>query len=391
MYDYIIIGAGAAGIYCAHMLKKIYNNVNILILESNHDPGGRTRQHDFDEIKVNSGAYGIHVNKDKYVLNLLREMKFKIKGNISQIDYTYLNKKIDINEVVDYCKYLINDNNKNWNTKTFITNLLSEEHYDAFVQMNGRSDFEHENIVSMIENYDIEDNLSGNKISSVDWNLLWNKLITTNNINILYNTLVKSIIQRDNNIIVVSADNKKFLCKKLILAVDIFNLQRLLPDVNDYNVIGCQPFIRVYAYMNKKGDKILSNLIKQRTLVSNSLQNIIPIINNLYMISYADGMYAQQLSKYTHNTKETYKFYEKCIREALNLPKNEMDDTIIKIKVFYNNPGTHFFKYYQDWNKFLKKNQNPFENIFVCGECLSTRQGWVEGALQSVHNIIEFL
>jgi site-specific DNA-adenine methylase len=37
---------------------------------------------------------------------------------------------------------------------------------------------------------------------------------------------------------------------------------------------------------------------------------------------------------------------------------------------------------------FIKKAQNPKKNVYVVGECISTDQGWVEGAIQSVNDLI---
>jgi hypothetical protein len=38
--------------------------------------------------------------------------------------------------------------------------------------------------------------------------------------------------------------------------------------------------------------------------------------------------------------------------------------------------------------EFLQKAQNPYENMIVVGELLCTNQGWVEGSLESVENVL---
>ena len=38
--------------------------------------------------------------------------------------------------------------------------------------------------------------------------------------------------------------------------------------------------------------------------------------------------------------------------------------------------------------EFIYKVQRPLQNLFVVGEMVSLNQGWVEGALQSVQEVI---
>jgi monoamine oxidase len=38
--------------------------------------------------------------------------------------------------------------------------------------------------------------------------------------------------------------------------------------------------------------------------------------------------------------------------------------------------------------EFIHKVQRPLQNLFVVGEMVSLNQGWVEGALQSVQEVI---
>jgi uncharacterized protein YpmB len=63
-----------------------------------------------------------------------------------------------------------------------------------------------------------------------------------------------------------------------------------------------------------------------------------------------------------------------------------------KCKFVYWKCGTHYFaplnKKYKNRKQFLKLAQNPYENIYCVGEAFSRNQGWCEGALESVENII---
>ena len=72
----------------------------------------------------------------------------------------------------------------------------------------------------------------------------------------------------------------------------------------------------------------------------------------------------------------------------------EIDDTICK----FWDEAVHFYKPNSNIKKTVKKLQNPIKNVYVVGEMVSLRHGWVisdfvkskiwvEGAIQSVDNI----
>jgi len=56
------------------------------------------------------------------------------------------------------------------------------------------------------------------------------------------------------------------------------------------------------------------------------------------------------------------------------------------IYIYYWNDGVHIYKPFGSvsMKDTLKKLKNPIKGIKVIGEIVSTKQGWVEGAIQSV-------
>jgi monoamine oxidase len=56
--------------------------------------------------------------------------------------------------------------------------------------------------------------------------------------------------------------------------------------------------------------------------------------------------------------------------------------------------GTHYYKplapRWKDRREFIRYAQHPEQGIFLVGECISTNQGWTEGALESVHAVESF-
>jgi monoamine oxidase len=75
----------------------------------------------------------------------------------------------------------------------------------------------------------------------------------------------------------------------------------------------------------------------------------------------------------------------------LQLPRGSL--TLQAIRSFYWKYGTHYYKplnkEYKSREDFIKKAQRPAENIYVVGELVSRNQGWTEGALESVNEVIE--
>jgi len=67
------------------------------------------------------------------------------------------------------------------------------------------------------------------------------------------------------------------------------------------------------------------------------------------------------------------------------------DIKIKKLKEFFWDEGTHYFKPlskdFKSRKDFIKKAQHPEKNLWVIGEVVALKQGWVEGALSSVHKI----
>jgi hypothetical protein len=59
------------------------------------------------------------------------------------------------------------------------------------------------------------------------------------------------------------------------------------------------------------------------------------------------------------------------------------EDVVIQDLIFKYWPvGVHQFK------KFVKKNKQRYDKVALIGESISRNQGWVEGAIETVNNVI---
>jgi hypothetical protein len=89
------------------------------------------------------------------------------------------------------------------------------------------------------------------------------------------------------------------------------------------------------------------------------------------------------------NTVENRKLYEHLLEQSLGILSNSLK--IISIKDYYWKVGTHYFDPLQGFKSrkdFLNAAQHPLPGVLVVGEAVSDYQGWVEGALKSVKNVI---
>lgn len=75
LYDYIIVGAGIAGLYAYNKLKTPNNN--ILVLEASGRVGGRMGQDQFYGTTVSIGAGIGRKSKDHLLIKLLKQYKIK--------------------------------------------------------------------------------------------------------------------------------------------------------------------------------------------------------------------------------------------------------------------------------------------------------------------------
>ena len=118
---------------------------------------------------------------------------------------------------------------------------------------------------------------------------------------------------------------------------------------------------------------------------------MIPFSKSVYMIAYADNKNAELLQKHNENTPENRFFFERNIEKSLGIIPNTLK--IIAIKDYYWPAGTHYYepldrKKYNSRTEFISDAQHPEPGVLVVGEVVSRRQGWTEGALESVHAVL---
>jgi len=392
----IIIGAGISGLYTGYILKQL--NKDFVIIEKDDRYGGRVYMENFLDKQVPLGAGIGRFEKDKLLYNLCKELNVPVNEYITKISYSPSIDKINNINILEYVSDLREIYNKIKSirsTCTFLSFLKKHcKNYSKFVQKCGFSDFIHSDIEDTIDDYGFDDLISGWKAFSIKWQILLDNLYKILKDNILLNESVTSVNSNKKFII---TDKAKYNYDKLICSSTVDTSRIIFQDnktiLNILNDLNVQTFSRIYAKINK-GNDLLKEKVKNLTVLDSFLQKIIPIDsdNGIYMIGYNDNYYADKGFKYFTT------LYEDNVNSILEeeIEKNfGINIQVVNTKIAYWNNGTTYYKplknTYKNRDEWLSVARNPVEDIFFVGEGFSKNQGWVQGSLESVKEIIKLL
>ena len=106
------------------------------------------------------------------------------------------------------------------------------------------------------------------------------------------------------------------------------------------------------------------------------------------MIAYSDNNNALVLKDHLENTAKNREFFCDLLTKTLKLPDNTLQ--ITALLNFYWPVGTHYYTPLDHTlrSEFIDKAQHPMPNMLVVGEVVAPNQGWTEGALDSVKNVL---
>jgi len=398
--DIIIIGSGMSGLYSAYQIKQFSPSTSFLILEKYKKIwiGGRTSNEMFYGTEIVTGAGIGRKNKDKLLYKLLHYFNLHTPEYTINPHKSKLIHSVNTNDIMNRLKSQYNKfKDKQLTFKQFAISVLGEKEYKKFILNAGYTDYENEDVLETLYYYGMEDNTCCWKAFHVPWRKLVLKL---------YHYIGENHFKFSNKVINITKNQEnpcrflidveggiQYSCNKVIIGSTIDTIRKLLPYYPIYNDIEGQPFLRLYAKFTKKSIPILKEYVKGFTFVPGPLQRIIPIDpnNGVYMIAYNDNNNTIALKNHLQNTKLNRELYEILLEKSLGIPSGSLH--IIAIKDYYWKIGTHYYKplnkhLYSSREQFIDKAQHPEEGILVVGEALSRNQGWTEGALGSVKDVV---
>jgi len=379
MFDYCIIGGGPSGLYCASLLEKKYPSCSILILEKENVLGGRTRMDYWHNQWIVTGAGVGRWKQDTILKQLYRPSEYK-ETQLCPFSF----KLVDILGII---KKLSSQYNRllhsHLSFKDFFLQYYSDTELKQFCDNVGYTDYLNEHCEMVLYDYNFRESMNGFKFFKIQWNdfiqtlrpISSSTIIQTSSKMIGFECV--PISSSDDFIFRIQYESTKqqhvkttIECRKMIWAghLDHFPISSVIKS------IGSQPFLRYYVYLEKPSEKLSRKCVEYR---SDFLQKIIPITDQIYMISYSDNERANISYLKTPSELEIYL---------------DLDVKIIDVKKCYWKKGTHYYKpSIPNIDLFIQYAQNPKPNIYLIGELISKNQGWTEGALESVHSILHLL
>jgi hypothetical protein len=402
MIDIVIVGGGIAGLYVAYKIRKMYPTKKFVVLEGNDHLGGRAGNVNFHGESVPIGAGVGRKNKDKLLLAIVKELKIPFHEFIAASQYSSLiGNGCKVKEMFLYLKKSYDHEKDKMKTfKQYARPKLDEQYqknaYEYFIVCAGYTDYENESAYDTLHHYGFDDNYTNWPGYAFSWNELVEKLafhVGSKNIHkSCYVKEIKQLAEYGNSYEIICNKNASFLCKKVIMATTIDSVMKLLDNKFIYNQIKGQHFLRIYGKFSKESIPIMEEKCGTTTVVPGPIHKIIPMNTEkgIYMIAYTDNEGAKLLDQYKSNTVNNRNKLCRLLEEALDIAKHslELEDMVD----FYWEIGTHYYKPlrgdFKNRKDFCNHAQRPSENIRVVGEMVSMKQGWVEGALESVENVI---
>uniref|UniRef100_A0A6C0DRY1 Amine oxidase domain-containing protein n=1 Tax=viral metagenome TaxID=1070528 RepID=A0A6C0DRY1_9ZZZZ len=402
-YDVIIVGGGIAGLYSAYQIKKLSPKTSILILERDKRSwlGGRMNNVDFQGVSVVTGAGVGRKNKDHLLIDLCNKLKITYNEFPVKKHYSKTLIPIDIGKIISHLKSKYNkvrDSQKTF--KEFAEPILGKDVYKNLLICSAYTDYENEDAYETLYYYGFDDNYKSWIALGIPWHKLVEKLahkVGMENIKTSSNVVgIHKMDECECGFLVELSNGKKFTCLKTIIATTISSVKKLVPGADNpnsiYQQIHGQTFLRVYGKFDKASNEIMKREVPTQTIVPGPLHRIIPMNENkgVYMIAYTDNDGAKQLKDKLENNEKNREFFCGLLEKSLGLPSNSLH--LKAILDFYWPIGTHYYEplreLFKDRNQFIKAAQYPMPGMLIVGEMISRKQGWTEGALESVNAVV---
>lgn len=398
--DVVIVGGGIAGLYAAMRILESKPNASILLLEMSNRLGGRAGNTKFRGARVVCGAGVGRQEKDALLLALAKKLELETQ-TLPPVSHHFAKSVKKVNIVATIKKLQRVEATKRSTFKSFAEAHLGKQGYEDFVAATGYTDFEKEDAHDVLYNYGMDDNADGWTPVRVVWDDMvtnmkkW--LLSHPNLKIKMNLHITRYedISNNSSTITVSGTAKdgnhvSFTTKSLIVATTIDSIRQLFPSKSIYKHIHGQPFMRLYAQLHgTQSRSLMADAVPSITIVPRPLQEIIPFdhAKGIYMIGYADNKSALTL----HNLQDDKQKIASLVEKALLLPKDSIH--ISHTQSHFWQIGTHYYdvlpKRFESREQFIHEAQRPFRGIFVVGEVVAINQGWVEGALRSVEDVLD--
>jgi len=405
--DYTIVGCGISGLNIGIKLLEKYPTKNVTIYEKSSYIGGRiyTNKPNINAKSINYEAGAARFNKNHVnVISLLK--KYNLDTKVIEIPTktkVLFTKKIT-SSYVDNVDELLEKLFKHKFTKHY---LQSKVLYDVVLDIYDKQtanflkhSYPYYSEICIANAYDAL------RLLKEDLNNKQKFYILNGGLSQLIQKMKQDFVHHGGKIKLnhmlsnLELINKSFKCNfkrlehtittssdNVILACDGLNIQKMR-FLKHFKIdsltqsVKVEPLLRIYAVYNKAWFKDLPKIV-----TNEKIKYIIPINEKtgLIMISYTDGKNARYWNKMT----------EKEQKQELTNQLNKIfpDKKISQPKHIFNHyweTGASYWKPNYNSDKLKIKMLKPTNhNLFICGDSFSSRQAWIEGALESSNMVFK--
>jgi monoamine oxidase len=373
IYDFIVIGGGISGLYCAMKLSAH----KVLLLEASDRLGGRIYTHQDPQYEIGAGR--LHASH-KHLLSLLKHYDLNTYPLPSRIDHINVLDgyvpHVDqyIEDMIERVTHKLSEELRQITFEEHCLSILGKEDTERLRQARGYSGDFQMNAHDAIRMFRREKK-GGFFTVKEGLGELVRRMSKDTRASIQYNHTVKDISFHSN---VYHVDQYK--AKQIIVTLPAQALERI-PFFHDplFKTVHTIPLIRIYAkYPSPVWFEGLPHMTT--TFVSG---HMIPIRDGIIMIAYTE-----KVDAFLRNGRVLQKEIEKKIKEELktmfpflSIPDPEW------MEAYLWDSGYHAWK--KGVNSYqIQKEINQIPGLFFCGETYSDRQGWIEGALETAVKVV---
>ena len=383
-YDIIIIGCGISALFYLYRLQKMNSNSKIAILEKGSTYGGRIHSVKVKDDIIDIAALRFNKNHTQ-LIKLLDEFGIKNYTKLTSTKSVVLSKQLKKKwhsflrktSHKKYADYPFSSVAKLFFTKEEYTNLKIWYGYDQDWDNSQCYHFSK----NMLTNYDANEYYYFTEGYSIISDIVYDAVKENKNYHFYFEKQVSKISDFNN---IYTFDNSHFTADHIIFAcplhyiLKIQGTQELTPFTG---YIGFQVLNRIFAKIPNHG------FPKKAIHSNNPICQIVPINDNIVMISYSTGEDAKFWVEQEINGT-LWKTLRECLKPYFpnGVKKPEW------IQQNYWNPATHYFKSSCIPSEVQHKSFQPIYNKkwYIIGEAFSMNQAWVNGALDNATTFLSF-
>lgn len=380
VYDVVVVGAGMAGLYYAHLVRRARPGVTCLVLDGRGVVGGRAGTATFCGVAVPTGAGIGRCDKDGELRALVKH--FGLLSKSFRVAHDVRVEAVNFRAAMAKLRKAFREHGApKVSARVFGTKVFGVEGWEKFVAASGYSDYADQDTLEFLCYYGMEDNYEPYQAFSVPWGTLAARLAA--DVGGVRRATVLRIRRhrggRPSRFVLQTDRIGDVLCQRVVVATDINGLRRLLP-MRRYDAIAGHPFLRVYGKLSDESAARLAQDVRGAVVVGPPLQKVIPMSAGVVMIAYCDGASAEALRPHLADTAANRGVFARHLGRALGIKLE-----LLAIRGFYWPVGTHHYLRGREGS--WQGQKRPVPGIAVIGEVVARDQGWVKGALETAREL----